>query len=135
MIVFPNVLLLLLLYVHRLSVSIWDAFGAEWYGPDVNLIVFPNVLLLLLLLYFHRLSVSIWDAFGVECYGLDVNFIVFSNVIIILLLYGPSMFAVKAKIYGVLYNRSSSIAFDETSSYWSALKSSLFLGFSVVTSW
>ena len=31
------------------------------------------------------------------------------------------MFAVKAKIYGVLYNQASSIAFDETSSYWSAL--------------
>ena len=30
----------------------------------------------------------------------------------------------KAKIYGVLYNQASSIAFDETSSYWSALKSS-----------
>ena len=32
--------------------------------------------------------------------------------------------AAKAKIYGVLYNQASSIAFDETSSYWSALKSS-----------
>ena len=32
------------------------------------------------------------------------------------------MFAVKAKIYGVLYNQASSIAFDETSSYWSAPK-------------
>ena len=32
------------------------------------------------------------------------------------------MFAVKTKIYGVLYNQASSIAFDETSSYWSALK-------------
>ena len=31
-------------------------------------------------------------------------------------LHGPTMFAVKAKIYGVLYNQSSSIAFDETSS-------------------
>ena len=30
------------------------------------------------------------------------------------------MFAVKAKIYRVLYKQSSSIAFDETSSYWSA---------------
>ena len=39
-------------------------------------------------------------------------------------LHGPIMFAVKAKIYGVLYNQSSSIAFDETSSYWSAPKSS-----------
>ena len=27
------------------------------------------------------------------------------------------MFAIKAKIYGVLYKQSSSIAFDETSSY------------------
>ena len=39
-------------------------------------------------------------------------------------LHGPSMIAVKAKIYGVFYKQSSSIAFDETSSYWSALKSS-----------
>ena len=39
-------------------------------------------------------------------------------------LHGPSMFAVNAKIYGVPYKQSSSIAFDETSSYWSALKSS-----------
>ena len=39
-------------------------------------------------------------------------------------LHGPSMLAVKAKIYGVLYKQYSSIAFDETSSYWSALKSS-----------
>ena len=39
-------------------------------------------------------------------------------------LHGPSMFAFKAKTYGVLYNQSSSIAFDETSSYWLAPKSS-----------
>ena len=32
------------------------------------------------------------------------------------LLHGPSMFAVKAKIYGVLCKQSSAIAFDETSS-------------------
>ena len=44
-------------------------------------------------------------------------------------LHGPSMFAVKAKIYGVLYNQASSIAFDETSSYWSALKSFHFISF------
>ena len=37
-------------------------------------------------------------------------------------LHGPSMLAVKAKIYGVLYKQSSSIAFEETSSHWSALK-------------
>ena len=52
-------------------------------------------------------------------------------------LHGPSMFAVKAKIYGVLYKQSSSmiktIAFDETSSYWSAHKNSYFLGFSLVS--
>ena len=40
------------------------------------------------------------------------------------ILHGPSMFAVRAKIYGVLYNQASSVAFDETSSYWSALKRS-----------
>ena len=39
------------------------------------------------------------------------------------------MFAVKAKIYGVLYNQASSIAFDETSSYWSALKAPDFSAF------
>ena len=49
------------------------------------------------------------------------------------LLHRPSMLAVKAEIYGVLYNQSSSIAFDETCSYWLALKSSYFLDFSVVT--
>ena len=36
------------------------------------------------------------------------------------------MFAMKAKIYGVLYKQSSSITFDETSSYWSAPKNSIF---------
>ena len=35
------------------------------------------------------------------------------------------MFAIKAKIYGVLYKQSSSIAFDETSNYWSVPKNSL----------
>ena len=40
-----------------------------------------------------------------------------------------SMFAVKAKIYGVLYNQSSSIAFDETSSYWSVPKDPYFSPF------
>ena len=44
-------------------------------------------------------------------------------------LHGPSMLAVKAKIYGVLYKQSSSIAFDETSSYWSALKAPNFSAF------
>ena len=39
------------------------------------------------------------------------------------------MFAVKAKIYGVLYNQVSSIDFDETSSYWSALKAPDFSAF------
>ena len=39
-------------------------------------------------------------------------------------LHGPSMFTVQAKIYGVPYNQSSSIAFIEISSYWSATKSS-----------
>ena len=39
------------------------------------------------------------------------------------------MLAVKAKIYGVLYKQYSSIAFDETSSYWSALKSLNFSAF------
>ena len=46
-----------------------------------------------------------------------------------ILLHGLSMFAVMAKIYGERYNQSSSIAFDETSSYWSAPKSPNFLAF------
>ena len=44
-------------------------------------------------------------------------------------LHGPSMFAVKAKIYGVLYNQSGSIAFGETPTYWSAQKASNFSAF------
>ena len=39
------------------------------------------------------------------------------------LVIGQRIKATKAKIYGVLYNQSSSIAFDEASSYWSAPKS------------
>ena len=54
-----------------------------------------------------------------ECVALATN-----NLRRINLLHGPSMFAVKAKIYGVLYNPASLIDFDETSSYWSAPKSS-----------
>ena len=44
------------------------------------------------------------------------------RLLILFILHGPSMLAVKAKIYGVLYKQSSSIAFDETSSYLSAPK-------------
>ena len=44
-------------------------------------------------------------------------------------LHGPSMFAVKAKIYGMLYKQSRSIAFDETSSYWLAPKTPNFSAF------
>ena len=39
------------------------------------------------------------------------------------------MSAVKAKIYGVIYKQFSSIALDETSSYWSALKAPYFSAF------
>ena len=46
------------------------------------------------------------------------------SVGVIFVLHGPSMFAVKVTIVGVFYNQSSSIAFDETSCYWSAPKSS-----------
>ena len=56
----------------------------------------------------------------------------FENVmshLLMTILHGPSVLAVKAKIYGVLYKQSSSIAFDETSSYWSALKAPNFLAF------
>ena len=44
--------------------------------------------------------------------------------VISILLHGPLMFTAKAKIYRVLYKQSSSIAFHETSSYWSAPKNS-----------
>ena len=40
------------------------------------------------------------------------------------LLHGPSMFAVKAKNYAVLYDQAGAITSDVPSSYWSALKSS-----------
>ena len=39
------------------------------------------------------------------------------------------MFAVKAKIYGVLHNQASSIAFDEASCYWPELKTPDFSAF------
>ena len=39
------------------------------------------------------------------------------------------MFVIKAKIYGVHYKQSSSIAIDETSSYWSAPKTPNFSAF------
>ena len=45
------------------------------------------------------------------------------------MLHGLSMFAVKAKIYEVIYKQSSSIAFDETSSYLLAPKSPNFSAF------
>ena len=51
---------------------------------------------------------------------------------IITLIARPVNVRLKAKIYGVLYKQSSSIAFDETSSYWSAPKTSKILGFSLV---
>ena len=46
---------------------------------------------------------------------------------ILVLLHSPSMLAVKAKNHGVLYKQYSSIAFDETSSYWLALKSCMYV--------
>ena len=44
-------------------------------------------------------------------------------------LHGPSVFTIKEKNYGVLYNQSSSVTFDETSCYWSTPKSSNFWAF------
>ena len=61
---------------------------------------------------------GIHGMFPLHCYSVDC---IISGP---LQLHGPSMFAVRAKIYEVLYNQASSIAFDETSSYWSALKCS-----------
>ena len=75
--------------------------------------------------YFHR---SCWDNALVKAphalLAVLSQFLCFGSTHARRLLHGPSMFAVKAKIYGVLYNQASSIAFDEISSYWSALKSS-----------
>ena len=48
---------------------------------------------------------------------------------LLLQLQGPSMFAVKAKLYGVLYYQLSFIAFDEISSFWSARKAPNFSAF------
>ena len=79
-------------------------------------------------MYFDRNTSCTSSADQIVCY-LHFMFPVFSiyhnceSLCQILELHGPSMLAVKAKIYGVLYKQSSSIAFDETSSYWSALKS------------
>ena len=50
-------------------------------------------------------------------------------------LLGPSMFALRAKIYGVTYNQSSSIAFDETSSAKKLPISRLFIGHHTVVYW
>ena len=44
-------------------------------------------------------------------------------------LYGPSMFLVKAKIYGVLYNQSSSVTFDENLVISQSLKAPNFSAF------
>ena len=46
------------------------------------------------------------------------------STITYLMIARPVTVAWYGKIYSVLYKQSSSIAFDETSSYWSALKSS-----------
>ena len=45
------------------------------------------------------------------------------------ILHGPSVFPAMMKINGVLYNQSSSVAFDETSSCWSVSKAPNFLAF------
>ena len=51
-----------------------------------------------------------------------------------LLLHGPWLLPDKAKFtVRSITKQLSTIAFDETSSYWSAPKNSLFLGFSLVT--
>ena len=66
-------------------------------------------------------SANVW--FNLKCkkknkkflYGI---FVLTYKTSYLALLHGPRMFAVKAKINGVLYNQSNSIVFDETSSYW-----------------
>ena len=56
------------------------------------------------------------------CFRFDISCSKLSLSSIGIELHGPSMFAIMAKIYEVLYKQSSSIAFDKTSSYWSAPK-------------
>ena len=82
---------------------------------------------------FFRIHVHVYNVLFLNHFGYSSNVklpvalrVQVLNLVFVdlLVLHGPSMFAVKAKIYGVLYNQASSIAFDETSSYWSALKSS-----------
>ena len=62
-----------------------------------------------------RVIMFFLNVFSGACYNLTLH-------LKCIKLHGPSMFAVKAKIYGVLYNQASSVAFDETSSNWSTLK-------------
>ena len=75
----------------------------------------------------HKISWKVLKIFTQEClnddFGLTLTFL-WQGQMLSGLLHGPPMFAVKVKIYGVLYKQSGSIAFDETPSYWSALKSS-----------
>ena len=67
-------------------------------------------------LIYDNFEMSVFEIMKVECIGINKK--------LDQILQGPSMFAVKVKIYGVLYKQSSSIAFDETSSYWLAPKNS-----------
>ena len=82
-------------------------------------------------LFLYCDTVTYYKRLLLECQGVPIL-----PTTMVTLLHGPSMFAVKAKIYGVLYKQSSSIAFDETFSYWSAPKklliSRLFIGHHVV---
>ena len=75
-------------------------------------------------MYFYYSSIKPFAHLSLTVRRLNIYIYMFTVLLISLLqrLHGPSMFAVRAKIYGVLYNQASLIAFDETSSYWSALK-------------
>ena len=69
----------------------------------------------------HRKCINNITAFKTDVHVKFFNFEIVESPVSSSELHGPSIFADKAKIYGVLYIRPS---FEETSSYWSAPKSS-----------
>ena len=104
------------------------------YKPIVFFLFFFSSFFFIYLFYYHNVYVSpntlylqqtvcLWSTVFIT-FIFSNNRLPLKNLNIIFndRLHGPSMFAVKANIFGVLYNQSSSIAFDETSSYWSAQK-------------
>ena len=85
-----------------------------------------------LVYHFSFLSPSLWETARYRlkyCLKGPLTIYVHTRAVETLLLHGPSMIAVKANIYEMIQNQFSSIAFDKTSSYWSALKAPNFWAF------